>query len=51
MTSIEFVTVSGNLLCQLAGHLLQFPGQNMNKYSNAITDFSITMNLKSKLIE
>ena len=24
MNSVEFVTVSGNLLCQLADHLLQF---------------------------
>ena len=57
MNSVEFVTVSSNLLCQPADHLLQLlvleylTGQNMNRYSNVIIDFSITMNLKTKLIK
>ena len=60
MSSVEFATVSGNLLCQPADHLLKFlvlkdsgylTDQNMHKYSIVVIDFSITMNLKTKLIK
>ena len=60
MNSVKFVTVSGSLFLSLLTIYCNslslkiseyLTGQNMNKYSNVIMDFSITMNLKTKLIK
>ena len=60
MNSVEFVTVSGNLLCQLADHLLQFlvlkdfrvlyRPKHEQIFKRNIR-LSITMNLKTELIK
>ena len=60
MNSVKFVTVSGSLFLSLLKIYCNslslkiseyLTGQNVNKYSNVIMDFSITMNLKTKLIK
>ena len=61
MNSLKFVTVAGNLLCQLADHLLQFLVlkdfrvsyrlKHQQIFKNVTMHFSMKMNLETKLIK
>ena len=46
-----YFSLLASIVVLILKFLRVFYGPNINKYSNAITHFSITMNLKTKLIK